>query len=207
MTEIQKSIPHTTLESGRNRRPSKFIECREAPGYYQVERIVSTDDIVDQARSILAGRCAPGRRLESARDARDYLMHELNGLDHEVFGAIFLDQHHSVLAIETLFRGTVSSVYVRLREVARRALAHNASALIAFHNHPSGDAKPSRTDEIVTARLKSALDLVDVRLVDHLVIAAGVIAHAPGCERARVRDVRKTSRRQCPCVRRTERAP
>jgi len=188
-------------------RPSKFIECRDAPGRYHVKRIVSADDIIDQARSILAGRCTPGRRLESSRDGCNYLMHELTGIDHEVFGAIFLDQKNSVLAVEILFRGTVSGVQVRLREVARRALAHNASALIAFHNHPSGDAKPSRMDEIMTARLKAALDLVEVRLLDHLVIAAGVTAHVPGCERARVSDVRKTSRRQCPRVRRTERAP
>lgn len=173
---MNNDILKSARSAQRAIRLSKFIECREAPGRYRVSGTVSGDDIIDRARAILAARCAPGIRLESTRDARSYLMLELGGLDREVFGAIFLDQRHCVLEIETIFLGTIASVDVYPREVARRALTHNAAALIAFHNHPSGDCAPSRNDEILTARLKAALSWIDVRLLDHLVIAAGETA-------------------------------
>jgi DNA repair protein RadC len=180
----------------------KFTECREAPGCYRVARVVSADDIITQARKILAGRCAPGSCLASTRDAREYLMHELAGLDREVFGAIFLDQRHCVLAIETIFRGTIAKVDVYPREVARRALAHNAAALVAFHNHPSGSCRPSRMDEIVTERLKAALSWIDVRLLDHLVIAAGDTASLAdlgiACLNDALRATRSRARRRAP---------
>ena len=91
----------------------------------------------------------------------------------EIFAALFLDTRHRALAFEELFRGTIDGAEVHPREIARRALAHNAAAVIVGHNHPSGNPEPSAADRAVTARLKQALALVDVRLLDHFVIADG----------------------------------
>ena len=92
---------------------------------------------------------------------------------HEVFAVLFLDNRHRAIAFEELFRGTLDGTEVHPREVVRRALAHNAAALIVGHNHPSGNREPSAADRAVTARLKQALALVDLRLLDHFVIADG----------------------------------
>ena len=102
-----------------------------------------------------------------------YFAQRLRGRPHEVFAALFLDTRHRILAFEELFQGSVDSAEVHPREVARRALAMNATALIVGHNHPSGCAEPSAADRAVTLRLKQALALVDVRLLDHFVIGDG----------------------------------
>ena len=90
-----------------------------------------------------------------------------------MFAALFLDASHRAIAFEELFRGTIDGAEVHPREVVRRALAHNAAAVIVGHNHPSGNPEPSGADRAVTARLRHALDLVDIRLLDHFVIADG----------------------------------
>jgi DNA repair protein RadC len=102
---------------------------------------------------------------------REFLRLHLASLDHEVFAVLFLDIGHRLLAYEPMFRGSVSQTIVHPREVARRALALNASAVILAHNHPSGRADPSRADEVLTRRLVDALSLVDVRVLDHLIVA------------------------------------
>lgn len=102
-----------------------------------------------------------------------YFSQRLRHHGHEVFAALFLDTRHRAIAFEELFRGTVDSTEVHPREVVRRALSHNAAAVIVGHNHPSGHPEPSAADRAVTARLKQALGLVDVRLLDHFVIADG----------------------------------
>ncbi|HHQ4513672.1 TPA: JAB domain-containing protein, partial [Aeromonas hydrophila] len=99
--------------------------------------------------------------------------------EHEVFGALFLDSQHRVLAFEELFRGTLDSASIYPREVVKRALLLNCGAIIAVHNHPSGDPEPSHSDRVFTQALKEALALVDVRLLDHLVVGAeGVVSLA-----------------------------
>ncbi len=117
-----------------------------------------------------------GGTLSSPRDAADYLTMQLRDLPIEVFGCVFLDNRHQVLAYENLFEGTVNGASVHAREVVRRVLHHNASAVIVAHNHPSGVAEPSSADIAVTRRLRDALALVDVRLLDHLVIGSGECA-------------------------------
>ena len=97
------------------------------------------------------------------------LRHEL----HEVFGCLFLDTKHRVLGFEVLFRGSIDSASVYPRQVVKRALAHNAAALILCHNHPSGIAEPSPADRVLTRRLKEALGLIDVRVLDHFIIGDG----------------------------------
>jgi len=104
---------------------------------------------------------------------RDYLRLKLQDRPHEVFVAVFLDAQNRVLAVEELFRGTLTQTSVYPREVVKRALAHNAAALILAHNHPSGIAEPSRSDEALTQVLKQSLALVDVKVLDHFVIGAG----------------------------------
>ena len=109
--------------------------------------------------------------LTSADKVRDYLKMALAHLPHEVFLALFLDAQNRLLAAEELFRGTLTQTSVYPREVVKRALANNAAAVVFAHNHPSGFAEPSRSDELLTANLKQALSLVDVRVLDHLIVA------------------------------------
>lgn len=107
--------------------------------------------------------------LASAR----YLKSRLAGYPYEVFGCLFLDNRHRVIAFEELFRGSIHGTSVHPREVVRRCLAHNAAAAILAHNHPSGVAEPSAEDRAITRRLRVALELIDVRLLDHFVIGEG----------------------------------
>ncbi|MBI3778949.1 MAG: DNA repair protein RadC, partial [Gammaproteobacteria bacterium] len=109
----------------------------------------------------------------STRDTKDFLQAQLRDRKNEVFGVLFLDNRHRVLEFEELFQGTLNGTAVYPREVVKRALKHNAAAVILVHNHPSGVAEPSRADELLTTRLKEALTLVDIRLLDHLVVGDG----------------------------------
>ena len=111
----------------------------------------------------------------SSAVTRQYLQINLQGLQQEVFVCLFLDNQHRLLAKETLFRGTIDGASVYPREVAKRALFHNAAALIFAHNHPSGVAEPSQADIQITRRLKEALDLLGVRTLDHLIVGDGEI--------------------------------
>jgi DNA repair protein RadC len=109
--------------------------------------------------------------VNSPAAVRDYLRLTLAALPHEVFAVLFLDAQHRLLASEEMFRGTLTQTSVYPREVVKRALAHNAGAVILAHNHPSGIAEPSRADELLTQSLARALDLVDVRVLDHVIVA------------------------------------
>lgn len=111
-----------------------------------------------------------GKALSSPQDTADYLRARLRDYPFEVFAVLFLDNRHRVLAFEELFRGTIDGAGVYPREVVRRALQHNAAALILCHNHPSGVAEPSEADRRITARLNEALGLIDVRVLDHLIV-------------------------------------
>ena len=121
----------------------------------------------------LAASLERGQVLTDPASAGRYFAQRLRGHRHEVFAALFLDTRHRALAFEEMFQGTVDGAEVHPREVVRRALAHNAAAVIVGHNHPSGDAEPSSADRAVTARLKQALSLVEVRLLDHFVVGDG----------------------------------
>lgn len=139
-------------------------------GHAKVAQLMAALEI---GRRHLGERLLRGTALESSRDTRAYLEAQLRDLDHEVFCALFLDTRHRVLAFEELSRGTLNGTAVYAREVVRRALRHNAAAVIFAHNHPSGVAEPSRADELLTQRLKEALALVEIRVLDHLVIGDG----------------------------------
>ncbi len=121
----------------------------------------------------LGQRLERGAAMADPGQAGDYLARKLRALPYEVFACLFLDTRHRVMAYEELFRGTLDGAEVHPREVARRCLALNAAAVIFGHNHPSGSAEPSAADRAVTARLKQALALVEVRVLDHFIIGDG----------------------------------
>lgn len=130
------------------------------------------DQILEAAERILLKRLERQGRISEPSSAASYLRAHCAHLDHEVFGCIFLDTRHQILAIETLFRGTIDGAEVHPREIAKRSLQLNAAAIICFHNHPSGSTEPSTADRAVTARLKQALALIDIRVLDHFVVSA-----------------------------------
>jgi DNA repair protein RadC len=111
--------------------------------------------------------------LSSPSSVRDYLRVSLAGRDYEVFMVLFLDAQNRVIASEEMFRGTLTQTSVYPREVVKCALAHNAAAVIFAHNHPSGVAEPSHADEVLTQALKQALSLVDIKVLDHFIVAGG----------------------------------
>ncbi|MEM8815954.1 MAG: DNA repair protein RadC [Pseudomonadota bacterium] len=116
-----------------------------------------------------------GETIRSPADTEAFLKSRLRHLPYEVFCCLFLDNRHRVLCFEELFRGTIDGTSVYPREVVKEALSVNAAAVILAHNHPSGVAEPSQADERITGRLKAALELVDIRLLDHLVVGHGQV--------------------------------
>lgn len=144
-----------------------FIKTKNA---YRVRGEVSEDDILSFARALIAKKFERGVELTSPDLAHEYFVHELVGYEQEVFGCLFLDNQHRVLLFEELFRGTVNEARIYPREIVKQALSCNAAAVICVHNHPSGDATPSQCDKDITKRINDALELVEVRLLDHLVV-------------------------------------
>lgn len=139
---------------------------------YAVQIRGEEENIIAKALEILACRM---RRAEaffnSPAAVRDYLRLKMAELEFEVFSVIFLDAQHGVITTEEMFRGTLTQTSVYPREVVKRALHHNAAAVIFAHNHPSGVSEPSRSDEMLTTALKQALSLVDVKSLDHFIVA------------------------------------
>lgn len=126
---------------------------------------------LEMARRALGAQMNHGDLLSSPAAVRDWLTLKLAGLGYEVFGALWLDSKNRLIAWEELFRGTLAQTSVFPREVVKRALAHNAAAVLLCHNHPSGVAEPSQADELLTRNLQQALALVDVRVLDHFIVA------------------------------------
>jgi len=129
------------------------------------------EQTIQRALAILADRMRDGPALTAPDTVRDYLRLLLHDRGHEVFVCLFLDAQHRVIATEELFRGTLAQTSVYPREVVKATLAYNAAAVVFAHNHPSGVCEPSRADELLTQTLKQALALVDVKVLDHFVVA------------------------------------
>lgn len=129
--------------------------------------------VLELARRHLAENLQRGEALTDPAATRRYLTAHLRDYPHEVFACLFLDNRHRVIVFEELFRGTINGASVHPREVVRRALVHNAAAVILAHNHPSGVAEPSEADRQLTRRLQAALQLVDVKVLDHVIIGDG----------------------------------
>jgi len=127
--------------------------------------------LMDLALKLLAIRHHRGRTIRSPADTQAYLQLRLADEKNEQFGCVLLDNRHRVLGVKALFQGTIDGTSVYPRVVVQQALEANAAAVILFHNHPSGVAEPSQADERITRRLKSALELIDVRVLDHFIVA------------------------------------
>jgi len=135
---------------------------------------VTGDDIIAFADEILIERLArpSAECFQNPDDVKTFLKLRLAHLKSEVFAVLFLDNRHRLLSFDEMFHGTIDGASVHPREVVRRALEHNAAAVILAHNHPSGVAEPSRADKALTSRLRDALALIDCRVIDHIVVGA-----------------------------------
>ncbi len=134
----------------------------------------NADAVIAAAIRVLEMRASYGPILNSPAAVRDCLRMRLNGLEHEVFVCVWLDAQHRVLEFQEVFRGTLTQTSVYPREIVKAALATNAAAVIFAHNHPSGVAQPSQADELLTRNLKEALALVDVKVLDHFIVAGSL---------------------------------
>ena len=141
---------------------------RDVAGDY---RPALADEVLNAAQRLLLQQLHDGPLLTSPELVRNFLRVKLGTLEHEVFAVLMLDAQHRLIDYVELFRGTVAQTSVYPREVVKESLARNAAALIFAHNHPSGLAEPSRADELLTRALQSALALVDIRVLDHLIVA------------------------------------
>ena len=131
--------------------------------------------VLEIARRVLAQQLAEQPLFDAPQRVKDYLALHLRPLGHEAFAVLFLDTRQRLLAFEIMFQGTLTHTSVHPREIVKRALALNAAAVVLAHNHPSGVAEPSRADELLTQGVRAALQLIDVRVLDHLVVGAGSV--------------------------------
>jgi DNA repair protein RadC len=132
---------------------------------------VEEQGIIEQAFAILERRHRHGDPLTAPDVTRAYLRLKLAEAPNEILGCVFLDNRHRVIATEDIFLGTIDGASVHPRVIVQRVIVHNAAAIILYHNHPSGVAEPSQADIRITARIKDALALIDVRVLDHLVLS------------------------------------
>lgn len=126
--------------------------------------------VLEMSRRHLQERLEKGSALENAQATREYLMAKMRHYDHEVFAILLLDNKHQIISFKELFNGTIDGASVYPREVVKLVLQQNAAAVILAHNHPSGNASPSASDRQITQKLKEALALVDVRVLDHFIV-------------------------------------
>lgn len=158
---------HSILKSTLSNPPS-LIEAGD--GRYHLSEPASLDDVYRLMLNLLEMKYLRPDTLSSPQEVRRFLQVKLANLEHEVFAVVFLDSQHQVISYEEMFRGTIDAAAVYPREVVKRCLQLNAAAVIFSHSHPSGVADPSTADKCITVRLKDALSLVDIRVLDHIVI-------------------------------------
>lgn len=148
------------------------LKAGEVAGTYLVTSPVTEHDILDMAKRFSRRRFTKGRKITQPAQAFEYLRLLLQDYEHEVFSVLFLDSQHRVIRFEEMFRGTIDAASVYPREVLKAALAHNAAAVILVHNHPSGNPDPSDADRRITQRLKEALGMMEIRVIDHVVVGS-----------------------------------
>ena len=151
----------------RNETP---FDLNDETGTYTTRRPVSAKEILFQAELILEDKFRPGVKLESPESSEALLRGKLAHREREVFCVLFLTTRHTLIKYEELFQGSIDGATVYPREIVKRALQLNAAAVILAHNHPSGVGEPSTADQAITRRIKSALELVDIRMLDHLIV-------------------------------------
>ncbi|QDP02190.1 RadC family protein [Thalassotalea sp. PS06] len=144
-----------------------------------VNKVSVTDEqVISKAIEIIEKRFADGPLFTSSSDAKDYLKCRLGTKDHEVFAVMFLDNQHSLIEYKEMFTGTIDAATVYPREVAKRALLKNAAAVVLAHNHPSGISEPSLADKQITQRIIKGLALIDIKVLDHIIIAKESLSFA-----------------------------
>ncbi|EKI5684839.1 DNA repair protein RadC [Salmonella enterica] len=148
-----------------------LFQAAKEKGYYTINKLVTEQDIVNIANTLLARRFKRRTKLTSSNQTREYFKLKLASYEYEVFCAMFLNNQNQVLAFKELFHGTINETAIYPREVVKQALSLNAAAIIFVHNHPSGDPEPSQADKHITLKLKYALELVDIRVLDHFIVA------------------------------------
>ncbi|HBP0827683.1 TPA: DNA repair protein RadC [Stenotrophomonas maltophilia] len=154
----------------------KPLMVRDGRGRY---RPADAEQILEAARQVIEQKMQRGEAFTSPAAVKDYLRAKLAGFEHEVFAVLFMDTRHQLIDYVEMFHGTIDSAEVHPREVVKRALRFNAAAVIVSHNHPSGNPEPSGADRALTQQLKQALALVDVRMLDHVIVAgAGATSFA-----------------------------
>jgi len=136
-------------------------------------RYATGEEILRAARAVMNRKVHRTTLMTSPKLVKDFLTIKLGTLEHETFCVLLLDKRHRLIEYVELFRGTIDGASVHPREIVKLALAKNAAALVLAHPHPSGVAEPSQADELITQRVKAALDLVDIRVLDHIIIGAG----------------------------------
>ena len=151
---------------------STKFKIDETNGTYSVIAPVTENDILIMARRLAKNRLAKGRSIERPSSAFLYLQTLMGSYENEVFGSVFLDNQHRIICFEELFRGSINAANIYPREVVKRALSVNAAAVIFVHNHPSGEPEPSEADKRITVQLREALNLVEIRVLDHVVVGA-----------------------------------
>ena len=144
------------------------LMVRDAQGRYL---LATTDQILEAARQAIEYKLQRGASFTSPATVKEYLCAKLAGFEHEVFAVLFLDSQLNLIEYAEMFRGTIDSASVHPREVVKEALRLNAAAVIVAHNHPSGNPEASAADRSMTQQLKAALNVVDVRVVDHVIVA------------------------------------
>ena len=154
-----------------NGKAESFLFIRDGDSGY---RPAEEGDILSAATATINARFGIGTPIESPAAAHDFIRLRLAPYPHEVFAVLWLTSRHTVIAFEELFRGTLTGASVHPREVVKSALKHNAGACILSHNHPSGIVEPSGADKAVTQKIQDALNLVDVRTLDHLIVGEQV---------------------------------
>jgi len=137
-------------------------------------RFAELQAAIEISRRHLTEKMRAGPSLGSPRATQDFLCAKLRDLEHEVFCCLYLDKRHRLIEFQELFRGTIDGASVHPREIVKLALQRNSAAVIVAHNHPSGVAEPSQADELITQRIREALALVDIRLLDHIIVGDGV---------------------------------
>ena len=160
--ETAAHYPHLSLD----------LSTQPAESTFDVSGL-SSNAVIHMALNILSARHNTGEILTNPKDTANYLRLKLSEYKNEVFCALFLNTRHKIIAFEQLFQGTVDGAAVYPRVVAQRAMQHNASAVIFAHNHPSGVSEPSSADTHITQQLVETLKLIDVRVLDHFVVANG----------------------------------
>lgn len=146
---------------------STELMVRDIQGRYQV---ATAEQVLEAARQVIDLKTPRGAAFGSPGDVKSYLCTKLAGYEHEVFAALFLTCQHQLIAYHELFQGTINQAAVYPREVVKKALQLNAAAVILAHNHPSGRPEPSKYDEKLTRTLSTALDLVNVKTLDHIIV-------------------------------------